>query len=64
MNPQTAFQLLLWGVGIWMIYMMTCRTDDWLRLMKSDQERNEQIFRGLGQATKGSLWLASRFFKF
>ena len=30
MNPQTFFYLLLFGVGVWMLYMMTCRTDDWL----------------------------------
>jgi hypothetical protein len=23
----------------WALYMMTCRTDDWLRLVKEDQER-------------------------
>ena len=46
MNPQTFFYLLLFGVGVWMLYMMTCRTDDWLRLMKSDQERNDRIAKG------------------
>lgn len=63
MNPQTFFYLLLFGVGVWMLYMMTCRTDDWLRLMKSDQERNDRIAKGLGQAAKGGLWLANRFLK-
>ena len=63
MNPQSAFQLILLGVGVWMLYMMTCRTDDWLRLVKSDQERNEKIAKGLGQAAKGGLWLFRRFMK-
>jgi hypothetical protein len=63
MNPQTAFQLILLGVGAWMIYMMTFRTDDFLRLWKADQERNEKIFKGLGTAAKGGVWLASRFLK-
>jgi hypothetical protein len=63
MNPQSAFQLILLGVGAWMIYMMTCRTDDWLRLVKSDQERNDRIAKGLGRAAKGGIWLASRFLK-
>ena len=63
MISQTAFQLILLGVGGWMLYMMTCRTDDWLRLIKSDQERNEKIFKGLGKAAKGGMWLASRFIK-
>jgi len=23
----------------WMLFMMTCRTDDWLRLVKDEEER-------------------------
>lgn len=63
MNPQTIFYWFLFGVVAWMLYMMTCRTDDWLRLIKSDQERNDRIAKGLGQAAKGGLWIASRFLK-
>ena len=38
---------MIWiGVGVmtvaliaWMLFMMTCRTDDWLRLVKDEDER-------------------------
>jgi len=62
-NPQTVFQLILLGVGAWMLYMMTFRTKDWLDLMKSNQETNDRIAKGLGKAAKGGLWLAGRFLK-
>ncbi len=35
----------------WVLYMMTCRTDDWLRLVKADQERKaKRNERALGLA--------------
>jgi hypothetical protein len=30
----------------WMFYMMTFRTDDWLRLVKEDRERKAKVLKG------------------
>ncbi len=46
----------------WMLYMMTFRTDDWLRLVKDEQERkakrDEQIGKAARGAAKGAFILA------
>jgi len=54
----------------WMFYMMTCRTDDWLRLVKDEEERKvrrERLKRKrderIGNAAKGALSLAKMFMK-
>jgi hypothetical protein len=62
-NSQTLFNLVIFGLMVWVMYMMTFRTKDWLDLMKNNQERNDRIGKGLGQAAKGGIWLASRFLR-
>jgi hypothetical protein len=57
------FNLVIVGLMAWVMYMMTFRTRDWLDLMKSNQERNDRIAKGLGQAAKGGMWLAGRFLR-
>ncbi len=63
MNSAQFFNLVLFGVLVWMVYMMTFRTKDWLDLEQSNRERNDRIMKGLGHAAKGSAWLLGRFFK-
>ena len=54
----------------WMFYMMTCRTDDWLRLVKDEEERKvrreklkQKRDERIGNAAKGALSLAKMFMK-
>ncbi len=54
----------------WMFYMMTCRTDDWLRLVKDEEERKvrreklkQKRDERIGNAAKGALSLAKTFMK-
>jgi hypothetical protein len=61
------FCLLLFA---WMVYMMTFRTDDWLRMVKNEQERKAQAEKlkqqrdqRIGTAVKGALSLAEKFLK-
>lgn len=63
MNSVQVFQIVLWLVLGWLIYMMTFRTKDWLELERSNRERNDRMMKGLGHAAKGGLWLAGRFLK-
>jgi hypothetical protein len=37
----------------WMFYMMTFRTDDWLRLVKDEQERKAKRQERTNKALKG-----------
>ena len=39
----------------WMFYMMTFRTDDWLRLVKDEQERKAKRQERTNKALKGAL---------
>lgn len=52
--------LLLIG---WMLYMMTFRTDDWLRLVKDEQERKAKRDERIGKAIKGGAVLAKWLMK-
>jgi hypothetical protein len=63
MTVSPLFNLAIFAVIVWMLYMMTFRTDDWLRLTKDGKERNERIMKGLGHAAKGSFWLFRLFMK-
>ena len=54
----------------WMFYMMTFRTDDWLVLVKNEEERKErreklkqQRDQRIGNAAKGVLSVAKMFLK-
>jgi hypothetical protein len=51
------------AIVVWMIYMMTCRTDDWLRLMKADEERKQKQAERIGKATNGAFGIARWFMK-
>lgn len=42
----------------WMLYMMTFRTDDWLRLVKDEQDRKAKRDERIGKAVKGAVVLA------
>ena len=52
----------LWGIfGIsvlWVFYMMTFRTDDWLRLLKDEQERKAKRQERMGKVAKGAFDVA------
>jgi len=43
----------------WMIFMMTFRTDDWLRLLKEEEERKAKRHERAGNILKGAVSLAS-----
>jgi Tfp pilus assembly protein PilO len=43
----------------WMFYMMTFRTDDWLRLLKEEEERKAKRQERAGKVLKGAFTLAS-----
>jgi hypothetical protein len=57
--------VLMWGAfGIitvllllWMFYMMTFRTEDWLRLVKNEQERKAEAHKRRGQMLKGGFFV-------
>ena len=57
----------LWvGIGIvclWMFYMMTFRTDDWLRLLKDREERKAKQRERTNKALKGAFSLARWWMK-
>ena len=54
MNSQTLFNLVIFGLMVWVMYMMTFRTKDWLDLMKNNQERNDRIAKGLGRPQRAA----------
>jgi hypothetical protein len=43
----------------WMFYMMTFRTDDWLRLLKEEEERKAKRHERAGKVLKGASTLVS-----
>lgn len=47
----------------WMLYMMTFRTDDWLRLVKDEQERKAKRDERIGKVVKTSVGIARLFMK-
>ena len=62
--------LMWWGVGIfivlallWMFYMMTFRTEDWLRLVKDEQERKAKRQERRDKAFKGAFSLGRWLWK-
>ena len=57
------FIILLVAVLGWMVYMMTCRTDDWIKLCKADEERKKAVAARMGGAAKASLGIARIFLK-
>ena len=42
----------------WMFYMMTFRTDDWIRLHKEEQERKAKRQERMGKVCKGAFDVA------
>ena len=53
--------VFLWILGIsvlWMFYMITFRTDDWLRLLKDEQERKANRQERMGKVAKGAFDVA------
>jgi hypothetical protein len=58
------FWLLFFGVPVaWMLYMMTFRTSDFIRLVKEDQERKAKAQERRKEALKGAFVLAKWFLK-
>jgi hypothetical protein len=47
----------------WMLYMMTFRTDDWLRLVKDEQERKAKRDERIDKVVKTSVGIARFFMK-
>lgn len=61
MDGGTLFWGLLIGYVVWMFYMMTFRTGDFLALMKADHERKKALFSGLGWVAKFVAWIGLKF---
>jgi len=55
--------LCLIVIFVWMLYMMTCRTGDWIALTKADEERRRKKSERLGRAAKGAFGIARFFMK-
>ena len=54
--------VIFWGIAgisvLWMFYMMTFRTDDWLRLLKDEQECKAKRQERMGKVVKGTFDVA------
>jgi hypothetical protein len=50
-------------VCLWVFYMMTFRTEDWLRLRKEEEERKAKRHERAGNAFKGALFVARWWLK-
>ena len=50
-------------VCLWVFYMMTFRTEDWLRLRKEEEERKAKRHERAGNALKGALFVARWWLK-
>jgi hypothetical protein len=60
----TTFFWLVVGVPVaWMLYMMTFRTSDFIRLVKEDQERKAKAQERRKEALKGAFVLAKWWLK-
>ena len=61
-----AFVAML-GCGIWVMYMMTCRPDDWMKLRKQEDEmaekRQERMKKAAGGAVKAGMLIGKLFKK-
>jgi hypothetical protein len=55
------FYAFLIGCAIWMAYMMTFRTDDWIRINAQHREHQREVFGALGKGAKFGFGIA-RFF--
>ena len=59
--------VVVWvGMGIavlWMFYMMTFRTDDWLRLVKDEEERKAKRHERAKEILKGASTVAKWWMK-
>ncbi len=52
------------GIAVlWMFYMMTFRTDDWLRLVKDEQERKAKRQERTDKVLKGAFTVARWWLK-
>lgn len=60
MNEQF-FWVILVGCLAWMVYMMTFRTDDWIRINDKHREHQREVFGALGKGAKVGFGIA-RFF--
>jgi hypothetical protein len=55
--------VMWWGFGmltvmlLWMFYMMTFRTDQWLRMVKAEEERKEKRRQQRGRILKGGFFV-------
>jgi hypothetical protein len=58
---QNFFCVILVACLAWMVYMMTFRTDDWLRISAQHREHQREVFGALGKGAKAGLGIA-RFF--
>ena len=55
------FWLALLIAMVWMIYMATFRTNEFIRLMDKDRERKREAAQMLGKAAKGGFSMARWF---
>ena len=64
---ETSGDIFFWAIfGIpvlWALYMMTFRTDDWLRLGKEEQERKAKRQERMGKFCKGAFDAAKWWLK-
>jgi hypothetical protein len=58
---QNFFYVILVACLAWMVYMMTFRTDDWIRINAQHREHQREVFGALGKGAKAGFGIA-RFF--
>jgi hypothetical protein len=62
MNEQL-FYLILVASLVWMVYMMTFRTEDWLRINSQYRENQREVFGALGKGAKFGFGIARMFMR-
>ena len=60
---QNFFYVILVASLIWMVYMMTFRTDDWLRINAQHRENQREVFDALGKGAKFGFGIARMFMR-
>ena len=62
-NAAVAVWILMGIAVLWWLFMMTFRTDDWLRLVKDEQERKAKRHERAKGVLKGALSVARWWMK-
>jgi hypothetical protein len=57
------FWVILIGCLAWMVYMMTFRTDDWMRINAQHREHQREVFGALGKDAKVGFGIARLFMR-